>query len=541
MENTRINRPDSEEIEKIDIMMLVDDAWRGFKRFWMPLCLLFLLCVGGMFGKTFLTYHPMYQAYTTFVVTARSVYGYNADYYNKTAAEQLGESFSYILDSGALRESVCKELGVDHLSGVISGSTLQDTNLFTITVRGQNPQQVYDELQAVVKCYPQVAAYMIGDTQLSVMDESEMPTSPYTSPGYARAMAKGAVVGIGLVGVLLFIYAMTRKTLRREEDLKKYVNITHLGSVPQTRIKSRSAHTKRILLEAENSQDTFNEAISGIRTRLVREAKKSGAKSIVVTSAAAGEGKTTIAVNLAISLAKKGHKVILVDGDLRNPSVATNFDIKNATNAVADLLEGNASVQGVGYKKMPLTIIPSAPSNFMSKQGLKEDSIRRMVGALQKRCEYLIIDTPPIGVVSNAAIFARCVDTAVFVVRQDYSPIPRVLHAMEMITESETPIIGYVINNATVGITGYGYGYGYGSYGRYGYGYGYGKHGYGSGKKYGYGYGSGSHYGGHYGGYGEEDSAEEAKNLEENQAYLEEHGGEIKNPGRKFKKAAWME
>ncbi|MCI6019055.1 MAG: CpsD/CapB family tyrosine-protein kinase, partial [Clostridiales bacterium] len=214
---------------------------------------------------------------------------------------------------------------------------------------------------------------------------------------------------------------------------------------------------------------------------------------LMVTSAVAGEGKSTTAVNLALSMAKKGVKVILVDGDLRHPSVAPILGIESEF-GIADILRGDVKTTEVlkAAGEDGLLVIPGTKPVKNPTELISSENMQRLIYQLKKAADYVIIDTPPCTVMSDASVFARMTQGIVMVVRQDFARIEKVVSGFEILVETGTPLIGYILDGTAVGITGYGHGYGYGygkyGYGKYGYGkYGYGKYGYG---KYGYGYGA---------------------------------------------------
>lgn len=338
---------------------ILDDMWRGFKKFFLLCFLLMAVCGAVMYMREKTNYTPVYQAYSSFVVETKTAYGYNQSYSDETTAGQLSKTFPYILTSGALSDIVAESLGVDSIPASISAEAIQDTSIFTINVTASDPQIAYDVLQAVIQYYPQVAEYIIGDTQLTLMDESGIPEKPQNPQNFTGAVAKGVAAGAVVSIFLLFVYASTRKTVRREEDLKNYLSIAYLGSVPKSHGKRRKSK-KTVLLDGKGNTTVLRESFRTIRTRVTKNAEENGIKSLIVTSAISDEGKTTVAVNLAISLAKKGKKVALLDGDLRHPSVALSMGIRTKKYGIADVLNKKADLKSImlRYGEYELDILP---------------------------------------------------------------------------------------------------------------------------------------------------------------------------------------
>lgn len=461
---------------------ILDDMWRGFKKFF-PLCLI-LIAAGsaGFYVRAQRSYSPSYQAYSSFVVDTKTAYVYNQEYSNKTTAGQLSKTFPYILTSGALADIVADSLDMDTIPASITAESISDTAIFTINVTASDPNTAYDVLQAVIKYYPRVAEYIIGNTQLTQMDESGIPDSPVNPPQFQQEAVKGGVAGLALSAVFLFFYSITRRTVRREEDLKAHLSIPYLGSVPKARGKRRKESGKTILLDKSGNNVALHESFRTIRTRTVKKSELDGVRSILVTSAATGEGKTTVAANLAISLAKKGKRVILVDGDLRNPSITKAMGLIPKEHGVVNVLEQNAELKDVivRYEVYGLDILPGGAPMKDPSVVLGNGLMEKLLKVLSRKYDYVIIDTPPCGMLSDASAIARMVDGAVIVVRQDQARIDRILAGVENIADTGVDLIGYVLNGTEMGVTGYGYGYGYGY--RYGYGH-YGKNSYGYGEE----------------------------------------------------------
>lgn len=472
-----------ETVGLLYLTTLLDDMWRGFKKFFWLLFLLMGACGAGFFVHASRTYTPSYTAYASFVITAKTPYGYSESYSNRATAGQMGKTFPYILKSGALQQVVMEDLGLETMPAVINAESMADTALFTLTVTAEDPQMAYDVLQSVIKNYPQVAEYIIGATQLTQMDESGVPEQPSNPLNRMRQLKIGCMAGVGLFVIFLLLYAMGRRTVRREEDLKSRFSVPMLGCIPMVRQKKRGKSSKQnVLLANKGESSKFGEPIRTIRMRLLKETDEKKIRCLMVTSAIAGEGKSTTAVNLALSIAHKGLRVVLVDGDLRNPSVASLLEIQGKY-GISHLLKDEAEIKDViktvgdsGLMVIPGTKQVKNPTELISSVNMK-----KLISQLMDMADYVIIDTPPCTAMSDASVFARMVQGIVMVVRQDYARIEKVVSGFEILVETGTPIAGYALNCTEVGITGYGHGYGYGyGYGKYGYGkYGYGKYGYG--------------------------------------------------------------
>ena len=399
--------------------------------------------------------------------------------------------FPYILMSDALRSLVIEDMGYADTGGLpasISASVVEKTNLVTLKVRSRDPQIAYDTLRSVLRNYPSISDIAIGEVTLKQMDESGIPTMPANLPESKKYAATGMLIVLLISLVVLVIQSVTRRTIRTEDELKRYFNTEYLGSMPSVVFKKRSkSQNLPVAIDTEGIPFSFVEAIRTIRHRVEREAQKNNAKVILVTSALQAEGKTTTAVNLAIALANRKHNVLLMDGDLRNPSVLEAMGLEPAEAGVADLLAEKCKLEEVltRYKdRKHLVLIPGGKPIDDPLELWSSDYAKKLLQQLRKNCDYVIIDAPPSAIVSDASLIARLSDGCVYVVRQDYARIEILREGMEMFLGTGCRLLGCVLNHAEA--SG-GYGYGRYGYGRYGYGR-YGKYGYGkSGHGYGYG------------------------------------------------------
>lgn len=466
-----------------DISLLVENAWKGLKQYWWIFLIIISLCSSRSYFKAKSAYSPYYKASSTFIVNMNQSVTYSADYYNNATASQMGKTFPYILNSGVLMEVVASDLGVASVGESITAEAMEDSNLFELSVTGSDPQRAYDVLQSVIKNYPVVAEFVIGDTQLHILDETGVPEEPENAPNFMSAAKQGAKKALIICLFILAVYATTRNTIRREEDLKKILNIRCLGSMPLAVFKKRSSAKKElILLDNKKISPGFLESSRSLRTRILKECREKGLKTILITSSMPGEGKSTVATNLALSLVQKGNSVVLVDGDLRNPSLAgvLGFKKEDYSYGFGDVVIGKAHFEDalIQYKDTKLSLLLGAEPIESTERLLSRRTTKEVLMDAAQAADYVLIDTPPGGMLADASILSNYADGALFVVRQDFVRKDRIVEAVQNIADTGIAMVGCILNGAETGIIGYGSGYSrygsrYGS-GNYGYGYGYG-------------------------------------------------------------------
>lgn len=464
------------------IQLLPEDVFRGVKKFGWLCVVLALLFSAIVFADGYRRYVPRYTAEATFTVSTQnnssfiggvSVYSF---YYDAAIANQLTETFPLILNSNLLQEAVCEDLNFTRMPASLSAKAVEGTNMFTLSATGTDPQTAYDVLLSAIENYPDVAKYAIGNVKITIITSPTVPTEPSNTLNYMDKVLTAACVGVCVGCVLIFLYAYQRNTIKSKRDIKSKLGHDAVGTLPRVIFKK---HTKKI----DQSILCTNPKIDGAFVESVRVFKnvfknslKSGKNVVIGTSTAPGEGKTTVITNLALSLVESDKKVLLVDGDLRNPSVAALLGI-NPDNIEYEVVTNSykiACLKKYGIYFMLFNTGDEKRFKYMNSAYVKE-----IFDSLRDSYDYILVDTPPCGLVSDALFFAQAADVAFYVVLQDAVRISKIQSGLDNLMSTDIKIMGCVINGVEekLSLKGYGYGYGYG----YRYGYGYGK----SKKKYG--------------------------------------------------------
>lgn len=476
MENNTTNR--SRNASSYFIQDIIFHFIEWSKRLWIIVLILAMLGAAGLSFWTYYRFVPSYSASATFTVNVDV--GSSADSYNKATANQLAATFPNILTSSSLSKVVCNDLGVDYLSANISASVVEDTNLFTITVTDNDPQKAYDVLQSVITNYPKVAKFVIGSTQLSLLDTSAISTMPNNVPNYTKKAIMGTAAGFMLGLMLLFLLSITTSTVIRGDDIKNAFNVNCLGTVVETAYKKRSKEKDAEVPDVQNPNINyqFREGIYSIRNSIIRNFTEKGYKSLLVTSTISGEGKSVIALNLAKSIALKGYKCCLVDFDLRVPSISGYINIDTDVNSISDYIKSDTPFKNTVYSTGIDNFYVAVERNNNSDASELVDS-ERAKEFIQKLCdvfEFVIIDTPPSGYISDAAVIGDFTDAAIYVVAQDVSSRRSIKKGLASFDGVKSNVLGCVLNRVTKGMDSANYGkyslrrrYGkYGHYSRYG-------------------------------------------------------------------------
>ena len=493
-ENSRSYTPVGEYASKI---------LTGIKKHWYIIAVLAGICCVGFTLYSYAAYTPQYTAAATFTVTPKgdSLSSYTSISSN-ASTQQLEKTFPYIITSAPLTRVVAEDLGLSDVPGTLTATAVEDTNLFTITVTSSNYETAYNVLKSVINNYPSVAEYVVGATDLVLVVPPSASSTPINPISYREKALIGTAVGALLGLLIVFFLENLNHTVRHPDEIRKLLNNQRLGSIVKV-VKKKSSHsTGSLTIDDAHTDPRFKESVFSIRNKIIKLCADQKINSVMVASTTTNEGKTTVAANLAIALAKKHYRTVIIDCDLRNPTVRQQLNIPESCSlGIVDVITGGCSLQDaiVKTKKNGLYVLPGTiPVNNASElMGSKQ--LADLVAALEKIFDYVVIDAPPVGIVSDALEMKDYVGGLVFVVRQDYAKVSKILDSISLFGYSKIKILGCIFNMASGVLSTRGYGrYGYNSYGGYG--------SYGSYGRYGYGYGQ---YGDYYG--NEENSqAEEA-------------------------------
>lgn len=478
--------------EPIKILNLIIRFKNAFFTMW-PIILVLALLLGAYTWYTSKrAFVPMYESKAIFTVDsgyeAEDIFGAGS-YYDQYAAQHMVSAFPHLISTDMMRDLIVEELDKGYINGQASATAVADSNMMVLSVIGSNPQDAYDYLCAIIKFYPQIASTMVDTPQIKMVTSPEVAKAPYNSFNDLLAVLKGIFLGVALGLLIIFVCSVLARTIQTTDELKTAVNIPLLVALPKVTPKKRRSKSSNLI--TADSDANMTESFRGLRMKIKKLMEDSKQKTLLVTSTLAGEGKTTIAINIALSLAQEDHKVLILDADLRSQSVARCLGEKNHNLGLMDCLkERDMSVFDCVRKSETYGVdFISGRSTDKRHYSLNADRLKAILRQLSEEYDYVIIDTPPQDVVSDSAVLCRCADCVLYVVKQDYVQKAQILNAITAMHQKDITISGCIFNGVPRFHRHYGYGYrsGYG----YGYDYGYRKNGY----RYGYGYGYRKNYG----------------------------------------------
>ncbi len=347
-------------------------------------------------------------------------------------------------------------------------------------------QKLNDDLQSAK------IAEAVESGDVEIVDLAEFPAGSI-SAGRRRKVTYGAFLGL-LLGVALTVLTdRLNNSVRRWEDLETVMHVPGLALIPQISGEASDDWKGRVrttahrllpslvpqhglvpedvgseLVMVNDVRSSSAESYRKLMTNLMYSASQPGLRVVVVTSASAGEGKTTTVSNLAVAFAQQGRRVVLVDSDLRRARIHDVFGL-TLEPGLTDVLVGNATIeQGIrpsgiaGLSVIPAGTLPPNPLEFLGGERMHE-----LLGSLRERFDVVLIDTPPVLVTADAALMGVQADGVVIVVRAGKSERVAARHAVEQIVHLGGRMLGAVLNDPDARTPRYG------RYGDYYYGYGY--------------------------------------------------------------------
>ena len=449
---------------ELDLFVLLEDFLKIGKRFWALLVIMVTVCAVGATAYCRMNYFTMYEAYASFTVrVANPLYASSSGYNSKTA-EVMAATFPSVINSNVLRKQVMEDMQINYLPS-ISVSATGGASIITIHVRDGSPEFAYAVLNSVIEHYPDILKFVLGPTEMELLDESGVPTQPIATFNPVRYLTKGGLIGAFLWCMIIACMALLKNTIHNEEELKRIVNLPCIGQIPNIKISNRHSCP---LISREKSNAGFVESVRLLRVRVEKAMEETGKKVLLVSSAIPGEGKTTVSVNLATSLAQKGKRVLLIDCDLRNPSVTKALQL-SSKNSMPEYMQGKVTIKDM-IQNTPqenlFVISGGAGSGNGMIMELQRERTMRLILVAKKFYDYVILDTPPCSLLADAAEIANLAECGLMVIRQDYAAKEQIMDGIQRLSDSDLQLVGCAFNGVRKSLSngyGYGYGYGYGS------------------------------------------------------------------------------
>lgn len=453
--------------DEINLGLIFRDLVRN-----LPLFVLAALTVlFGVQAYKNLGYHPEYTSTATMAVSARGTTDTSA-YNSLKTSNSMAEVYSEVFGSDVMEEKIAEEMGELPEHTAITSELISETNMILVHVTAQDPKTAYQVMNSIMDNYTSVSDYLFGNAVLELVDEPKVPVEPSNEVNLMKLRVLGIAAIVCLLAAAIILCNILRSTVKTTACAKRRLEGQCLGSIPheeQNRTLQAKLHkiNKAVLISNPTIGFRFEESYHQLASRLDYHMKKKNQKVLMVTSVAENEGKSTVAANIAIAMAQRNKKVLMIDMDLEKPALYKIFD-NRATyeNSLLAYLDGQALLTDV-LQKIPKTGVYTVLNRKAINDPLKylnSESLQKLIRACRKVFDVIILDTAPFVAGSDTQALMEYADASLLVVRQDVVRISDLNDASETLQESDAEYIGYVLNDfesANENSSGYGYGYGY--------------------------------------------------------------------------------
>ena len=485
---------DDKAIEKNDVIEI--DLQRVFSAIWSRIWLVMLVSVLGAivsFLVTFFAITPQYQSSAMFYVNNSSLSVGDASFSissgDLSTSRNLVESYIVILNTRASLNDVIDYAGVDRtyseLKKMLSSASVNETEIFEVVVTSPDPQEAEKIANAIAYILPKRISSIIEGTSAKVVDAAVVPSRP-SSPNYTTNTMIGFLVGFVVTVGIIALLEIIDITIRTEEDVSQACKHPILAAVPDMAAPSKGSYYyygygskkqnektkggshvpgKKPVLIGNEISFAASEAYKLLRTKLQFSfADDNDCRVIGLSSALSGEGKSLTAINFAHTLSQLNKKVILIDCDRRRPTLAETLGIQKKP-GWSSFLTGQSDIEGLiqwcGIKndEHAFRVITAGQNPPNPVELLSSARMARVLEGLRKSCDYIILDLPPVGEVSDAMAVAKETDGMLFVVRQNFCDRLVLSEAVRQFEFINSKILGVVFNCTNEHGGKYGKGY----------------------------------------------------------------------------------
>jgi len=422
---------------------------------------------------------PIYKSSAQlFVSTPATSVDISALLTGSSFSQQRVKSYAQIINSPVNLAPVVKELklkiSAEELARNVIASAPLDTVLISLTVSDTNPRRAARIANAIAKQF----GITVKSLELQEIDSESpvkvsiakfaVPPSTPASPKKKLNYLLGLMLGFGLGFGIANLRKLLDNTVKSEDDLGEVPLLAAIGF-------DINADEKPLITQI-GRYAARTEAFRTLRTNLKHANPEINPKSIVLTSALPDEGKTTSAINIAISLTQSGEKVLLVEADLRRPKIPIYLEFASKVIGLSELLSSPTKLTWINVKRhlrkhpeIDLQVLTSGRIPPNPAELLESNRFRELINILKSKFDYIIIDCPPLLPITDAAIVAAQTDGAILISHAGSTKIPYFEGARDAIRGVGAPVLGAILNKIPEDAMEYEYGYKYGYPKYYGY------------------------------------------------------------------------
>lgn len=460
-------------MENIDLKEILKLVWK--KRCIIIAIVVIFGIIGMIYSFNFVT--PKYESYTTLVLAQDNkisqIITSEDGSINQTDVnlnEKLVKTYSELAKSDAVLEKVISKLSLDRttkeLKKSISVTQVTDTEIIKMTVKDIEPNVAKNIANALAEEFIVKVTEIYKINNINIVDEAKVSDVP-CNINHFKDILIFTFIGVVVSAVYIFVISIFDSTVKKSEDVEANMKIKVLGEIPIVNFKNSRSE----LFVFEDSKSPEAEAVKKLRTRLQYTFKNKELKSLVITSAMQGVGKSVVSANLAIAFAQVGYNVILIDADMRRPRQHTIFGANQCiglSNYLAKLDENCKRIGDIGIENyvqdtiidnLKLISAGNIPPN--ASELLATKRFEDLINYLKTQCDLIIFDGAPGHIVTDSIIISRITDATVIVAEQNISRQDTINKTKKEIEEVGGNLVGMVLNKISMSKTDYGYHYRY--------------------------------------------------------------------------------
>lgn len=427
-----------------------------------------IVAVMIVFGSVFdfmktVTYVPQYGTSMTATLS-----GGEDTFKNIDKVQSYVNTLDYLMNSNNAKSYIKKKMPITKTT-YKAEVTLKQANVVKIKVTAYTKREAYFSIKYLNDWYRENTERYSFPYNITVLKESKFSTKPVNPNSHIKNFLIGAV-GSGFVLSCLFgLYFFLRDTIKSEEEVENKLDTRLYAKLPFEVKKREDARNKKaILITSLKTSFFFRESMNKLRSKVEASSDKHGYKSFMITSAYENEGKSSVAANLALALAKNGRKVVLVDADFNKPAVFKIFDL-DGSKSLNKAIEGASSWRSqVVSDRSGLDLLPCSQDTLKSEILTNSKKLDEIMKELREEYDFVIVDTCPAYLLNEPMAMNELVDATLFIVRQDYATSDVINETVKRLTYVKDNVLGVVFKNVVSegnkGTSNYNNRYGYNKY-----------------------------------------------------------------------------